>query len=298
MVDSRACFDRNVSIPTIALSMSSFSAAKLAKNQKKNEEKKARREQNKLLEKQRRMERDMMESMSLADEREDLDEEEEVEIVTDRFGNTVPKAKMDTERETARLRAEARARREAKQAVEASIAIEHSCSSSSVSSLNPKRLKRKDLTRAEEIALIREKADSGGSLSNKEKKTLKKWEEHEEEEMSRTKEFQSGLGCFTLTLGGKSTGEEESIEVLSAVDVVVPSFTITAPARVLFNEASLKLSRGKRYGLIGPNGRGKSTLLKFLASRRLPIPEGMDVLLNEQEMQASDESVIEQVGIQ
>ena len=46
---------------------------------------------------------------------------------------------------------------------------------------------------------------------------------------------------------------------------------------------------------MGPNGRGKTTLLKFLASRKLPIPKGIDVLLSEQEFKASDESVVDQV---
>jgi len=42
-------------------------------------------------------------------------------------------------------------------------------------------------------------------------------------------------------------------------------------------------------------GRGKTTLLKFLAARRLPVPTGVDVLLVEQEVAASDESVVAQV---
>lgn len=46
---------------------------------------------------------------------------------------------------------------------------------------------------------------------------------------------------------------------------------------------------------MGPNGKGKTTLLKFLASRRLPIPSGMDVHLVQQEVAASDDSVVDQV---
>ena len=54
----------------------------------------------------------------------------------------------------------------------------------------------------------------------------------------------------------------------------------------------------KLYGLLGNNGSGKSTLLKFLAERpcRLPgVPEGLDMLLVEQETTASEVSVVEQV---
>jgi ATP-binding cassette subfamily F protein 3 len=35
------------------------------------------------------------------------------------------------------------------------------------------------------------------------------------------------------------------------------------------HQVSLLLVPGKRYGLIGRNGRGKSTLLKALAARRV-----------------------------
>ena len=36
-------------------------------------------------------------------------------------------------------------------------------------------------------------------------------------------------------------------------------------SRVLFQEINLKLDTGKRYGLIGANGAGKSTFLKILS---------------------------------
>src|SRR5215469_3525417 len=41
-------------------------------------------------------------------------------------------------------------------------------------------------------------------------------------------------------------------------------------ARVLFQDLSLSLNEGDRTGLIGPNGKGKSTLLEILAGREWP----------------------------
>lgn len=192
--------------------------------------------------------------------------------------------------ETERLRAEAKARREAKQAAE--------LLNGGGKDEKPKK-ERKDkvvMTRREELDMLQEKEQAGEKLSNQEKKKLAKYKDELEEEVIMQEEYESGLDSFALTLGGKSTGGEgEEGETLSAVDIIVPSFTITAPNRVLFQDAQLKLSNGKRYGVLGPNGRGKSTLLKFLAARRIPVPEGVDVLLAEQEVHASDESVVEQV---
>ncbi len=41
--------------------------------------------------------------------------------------------------------------------------------------------------------------------------------------------------------------------------------------------------------MAGPNGKGKSTLLKLLARRQIPVPEGIDVLLVEQEVVGMDD---------
>ncbi|CAB1097949.1 ABC [Ectocarpus sp. CCAP 1310/34] len=80
-----------------------------------------------------------------------------------------------------------------------------------------------------------------------------------------------------------------------STDVTVLGFSITAPKRELLRDADLRLAAGRRYGLLGPNGRGKSTLLRFLAARELPVPAAVDVLLVEQEAEASERPVVEQV---
>ncbi len=61
--------------------------------------------------------------------------------------------------------------------------------------------------------------------------------------------------------------------------------------RELLRDADLRLAAGKRYGLLGPNGRGKSTLLRFLAARELPVPAAVDVLLVEQEVRCRSAGV-------
>lgn len=48
--------------------------------------------------------------------------------------------------------------------------------------------------------------------------------------------------------------------------------------------ASLTLAHGRRYGLIGRNGVGKSTLLRHIAMREVPIPSHITILFVEQEV--------------
>ena len=44
---------------------------------------------------------------------------------------------------------------------------------------------------------------------------------------------------------------------------------------------------------MGANGRGKSTLLRFIAARRLPVPQSVDVLLVDQAASFRGASVLE-----
>lgn len=45
--------------------------------------------------------------------------------------------------------------------------------------------------------------------------------------------------------------------------VEVKNLAMRFANQLLFEDVNLKLNRGERYGLIGANGAGKSTFLKF-----------------------------------
>ncbi len=68
----------------------------------------------------------------------------------------------------------------------------------------------------------------------------------------------------------------------------VHNMTVRAKGKLLLENTSFTIAAGRRYGLVGPNGRGKSTLLRLLARRQLPVPENLDVLLVEQEVVGSE----------
>ena len=81
----------------------------------------------------------------------------------------------------------------------------------------------------------------------------------------------------------------------NSMDINIPSFNISAAGKVLFKDAEFNIAHGRRYGLVGPNGRGKSTLLKMIASRDLVLPPRVDFLYVEQEVQADNTPAVDAV---
>jgi len=77
-----------------------------------------------------------------------------------------------------------------------------------------------------------------------------------------------------------TTGVLASTE--TSKDVKIASTSLVFHGRVLITDSTMELSYARRYGLLGENGCGKSTLMKAIAAREYPIPEHIDIyLLNE-----------------
>lgn len=78
-------------------------------------------------------------------------------------------------------------------------------------------------------------------------------------------------------------------------DVKITAFSLSYHGRVLIAETELELNYGRRYGLIGLNGSGKSTFLECLAAREVAIPERIDIFHLSEEAEAQDLTALEAV---
>ncbi|EXF74974.1 ABC transporter [Colletotrichum acutatum] len=90
-----------------------------------------------------------------------------------------------------------------------------------------------------------------------------------------------------LQMGGSGANKTKDIK-LDNIDVSIGGLRIVT-------DTDLTLSYGHRYGLVGHNGVGKSTLLRALSRRELPIPPHITILHVEQELTGDDTPAIQAV---
>lgn len=67
-------------------------------------------------------------------------------------------------------------------------------------------------------------------------------------------------------------------------DIKVDGIDISIGGKRILTDASLSLAYSRRYGLVGQNGIGKSTLLRALSRREVAVPTHISILHVEQEV--------------
>ncbi|CAL8401465.1 ATP-binding cassette sub-family F member 2 [Gadus morhua] len=79
----------------------------------------------------------------------------------------------------------------------------------------------------------------------------------------------------------------------NSTDVHISSMSLTFHGQELLSDTTLELNSGRRYGLIGLNGTGKSMLLSSIGMREVPIPEHIDIYHLTREMSPSEKTALQ-----
>uniref|UniRef100_G1MFT4 ATP-binding cassette sub-family F member 3 n=1 Tax=Ailuropoda melanoleuca TaxID=9646 RepID=G1MFT4_AILME len=95
--------------------------------------------------------------------------------------------------------------------------------------------------------------------------------------------------------GSRKESRLESSGKNKSYDVRIENFDVSFGDRVLLAGADVNLAWGRRYGLVGRNGLGKTTLLKMLATRSLRVPAHISLLHVEQEVAGDDTPALQSV---
>jgi len=159
--------------------------------------------------------------------------------------------------------------------------------------------KRKGATKAEEpeaeeVALngdspkVDEEAKTNGH-TNGEANGAATLEATEEEELCRRLDEEARLAANARACTGVL-----GIHPMSR-DIKIDNFSVTFHGAEMLQDTKLELSCGRRYGLIGANGSGKSSLLAVLGNREVPIQDHIDIYYLSREVPASSKTALEAV---
>lgn len=91
----------------------------------------------------------------------------------------------------------------------------------------------------------------------------------------------------------KKTKQMEAIGRVT--DIRIDNFDLSYGSKVLLSNSNLMMAFGRRYGFVGRNGLGKTTLLRAISNRELHIPAHVSVLHVEQEVVGDDTFAVDSV---
>lgn len=138
---------------------------------------------------------------------------------------------------------------------------------------------RKVESRVDKKKLEKAEAKIRAKQARKEMKTV----EYEASRLLKEPESTQSYEEFYMAVNPLQMGGDAS----KSKDVKVDSFDVAISGKRILTDASLTLAYGRRYGLVGQNGIGKSTLLRALSRREVPIPTHISILHVEQEVFSS-----------
>ena len=81
-------------------------------------------------------------------------------------------------------------------------------------------------------------------------------------------------------------------------NISIEDFSLSIDSKILLSNTKLKIAYGQKYGLIGINGVGKSTLMKYLYEKKIEIPKGIDIFYVDQEFTYDETKTIYQIVLE
>ncbi|XP_064599054.1 ATP-binding cassette sub-family F member 3-like [Liolophura sinensis] len=133
-------------------------------------------------------------------------------------------------------------------------------------------------------------------LDKAEAKIQKKLEKRSQPEISSRPEAPSMSDVATASQ--QINRKDERLDASGnnrSCDIRIEQFDVSFGNRTLITGADVHLIFGRRYGFVGRNGLGKTTLLKMISSRQLKIPSHISILHVEQEVVGDDTLALDSV---
>jgi len=120
--------------------------------------------------------------------------------------------------------------------------------------------------------------------------------QQEKLERAQRAAFESHRAAAAAAMAGETIEVVRNAGGPAVRDIHLQSICISNGGAELVSDVDLVLALGRRYGLIGRNGTGKTTLLRALATRQLKgLPDNCQVLHVEQEVTGDNISVLDTV---
>jgi len=144
------------------------------------------------------------------------------------------------------------------------------------------------------------KASKGDNISYVDKTALKKAEQKSKEKSEKKAIREATKAATPKTVEANEGTVQQSINKKdqnnsAKCDIHINNFDLMYGEKKLLLDASLTINYGHRYGLVGRNGYGKSTLMNAIAKRELAVPGAVSILHVEQEVEGTDTQAIASV---
>lgn len=139
-----------------------------------------------------------------------------------------------------------------------------------------------DALKKKEAARLKEEDKQRKEEARRQKKDQEAYERH----LQKMKQMRSTLPAIEV-MHDKKTED---------TDIRLENINLDVPGKQLLVDTNFILNRGKRYGLIGRNGIGKTTLLYAICRKEFKGMEKVSqILLVEQEVQGDERTVVETI---